>query len=241
MPSNNELSDQLATLMSRLDTMQLEINTLRSQSTTGTPARVESVKEPTVSKPEPFSGAEGSKLSIFLQQCELSFEAISSNLLWNDDALYSQFYKGLADPIKDELSKNPPATLREFITAAIRIDNRRVERSAPAPEQKSSIRTIEPPRPPSSSPSPSLSKYPKMDAEERARCKDEGRYFRCREISHVKDDCPLKGKSEKEPTPVSFMIGGTPSYPQWTFAHKTGPHESEVGWRSKVTPLVEQA
>jgi len=135
MPPNNELSDQLATLMSRLDTMQLEINTLRSQSRTGTPASVESVKEPTLSKPEPFSGAEDSDLSISLQQCELSFElqparytadfqAISSNLLWNDEALCSQFYEGLADPIKDELSKNPRATLREFITAAIRIDNR---------------------------------------------------------------------------------------------------------------------
>ena len=163
MPPNNELSNQLATLMSRLDTMQLEINTLRSQSRTRTPASIESVKEPTVSKPEPFSDAEDSDLSIFLQQCELSFEAISSNLLWNDDALCSQFYEGLADPIKDELSKNPPATLREFITAAIRIDNRQVERSAPAPEQKSLIRTIEPPRPPSLPQPQSPLKHTKLD------------------------------------------------------------------------------
>ena len=161
MPPNNELSDQLATLMSRLDTMQLEINTLRSQSRTGTPASVESVKEPTVSKPEPFSDAEDSDLSIFLQQCELSFEAISSNLLWNDDALCSQFYEGLADPIKNDLTKNPPATLREFITAAIRIDNRRVER--PAPERKSLSHAIEPLRPPSLPQPQSPLKHMKLD------------------------------------------------------------------------------
>ena len=91
------------------------------------------------------------------------FQAIASNLSWNDEALCSQFYEGLADPIKDELSKNPPATLHEFITAAIHIDNRRVERSAPAPEQKSSIRTIEPPRPPSLPQPQSPLKHMKLD------------------------------------------------------------------------------
>jgi len=71
-PANTELQDQLAMLMSRLENMELEIDTLRSQSRIGTPASVEVIKEPTVSKPEPFSGMED--LSIFLQQCELSFE-----------------------------------------------------------------------------------------------------------------------------------------------------------------------
>jgi len=325
-PANTELQDQLAMLMSRLENMELEIDTLRSQSRIGTPASVEVIKEPTVSKPEPFSGMED--LSIFLQQCELSFElqpsrfptdyqkvgfilsylrgpaarwarpylsnkahelrndlskftdaieqaygdptrrfratielrslkqtttaacyaadfqAIASNLSWNDEALCSQFYEGLADPIKDEVSKNPPATLREFIIAAIRIDNRRVER--PAPERKSSIRTIEPPRPPSSSAqSQSSSKPLKLDPAERARCAAENRCFRCREVGHRVINCPMATKDKKEPptVPVSFMIGGTPGdYPQvMNVARRTGPRESEVGWRSKVTPLVEQA
>ena len=35
------------------------------------------------------------------------FQAISSNLSWNDDALYSQFYEGLKKTIKDEVIKFP--------------------------------------------------------------------------------------------------------------------------------------
>ena len=317
-PTNTELQDQLAMLMSRLETMQLEIDTLRSQSRTGTPS-VEVIKEPTVSKSEPFSGTED--LSIFLQQCELSFElqpsrfptdyqkvgfilsylrgpaarwarpylsnnahelrndlskfadaieqtygdptrrfratielrslkqtttaaryaadfqAIASNLSWNDEALCSQFYEGLADPIKDEVSKNPPATLREFITIAIRIDNRRVERPV---ERKSLNRAIETLRPPSL-PQPQSSSRPlKLDPAERARCAAENRCFRCREVGHRVINCPMAAKEE---SPVSFMIGGTPGdYPQvMNIARRTGPRESEVGWRSKVIPLVEQA
>ena len=51
------------------------------------------------------------------------FQAIASHLSWNDVALCSQFYEGLAEMIKDEIAKNPPPTLKEFITAAMQIDN----------------------------------------------------------------------------------------------------------------------
>src|SRR5947207_1339496 len=36
------------------------------------------------------------------------FQAIASNLSWNDGALCSQFYDGLKDTVKDELARDPP-------------------------------------------------------------------------------------------------------------------------------------
>jgi Ty3 transposon capsid-like protein len=300
-PNNDDLRQQLATLMERLDIMQEEINTLRSQIRTQTPVSVEVIKEPTVSKPEPFSGTED--VSIFLQQCELcfdlqpsrfptdynkvgfilsylrgpaahwarpylsnkthelrhdlpkfidaieqaygdptrrfratielralkqtstvaryssEFQAIASNLSWNDEALCSQFYEGLVDGIKKELAKNPPATLREFMTAAIRLANGPVE---PA-ENNPPILAMEPPRP---SPFPYRSK---LDAAERARCQADGRCYRCRQLGHKVPECPLGLKDDNESSaqvPATFMMGGAPSYPQ-------------VGWRSSSSPLVE--
>jgi hypothetical protein len=56
------------------------------------------------------------------------FQAIASNLSWNDSALCPQFYDGLKETVKDELAKDPPKTLREFIVAATRVDNRQYQR-----------------------------------------------------------------------------------------------------------------
>jgi len=75
------LQEQLATMMMCLEAMQLEINILQLQSIAGSPGPsvVKSLQlEPTVSKPELFSGAEHEDLAIFLQQCELSFELQAS-------------------------------------------------------------------------------------------------------------------------------------------------------------------
>ena len=315
-----ELREQLAMLTTRLETMQLEIDTLRSQGTTRSPGppSVESlqlVKEPTVSKPDPFSGTEHEDLLIFLQQCELSFElqpsrfptdyykvgfilsylrgpaarwarpylmnknhdlrndlvefttaiegafgdptrqfratselhalkqntmtvaryaaefqAIASHLSWNDEALCSQFYEGLADTIKDEIAKNPPATLKEFITAATRIDNRRIERPripVVRPEIKPPISFVEPLRPPS--------KLKKLDDEERAHCLAEGLCFVCREKGHTSAGCPKR--SDKQPGVYSVMLSADPSEkptvlngPLRNFALKTGPREADVRW-----------
>ena len=55
------------------------------------------------------------------------FQAIASHLSWNDEALCPQLYEGLTEMIKDEIAKNLSATLKEFITAAIRIDNCQIE------------------------------------------------------------------------------------------------------------------
>lgn len=56
------------------------------------------------------------------------FQALSSGLSWNDEALSSQFYEGLKDSVKREISKDPPGTLRALITLAIRIDNYQFDR-----------------------------------------------------------------------------------------------------------------
>ena len=80
-PTQNELATlqhQFTMLMTRFEAQQLEIETLQRTSLqpratpSTSPAPIEVIKEPAVSKPEPFTGTED--LSIFLQQCELSFD-----------------------------------------------------------------------------------------------------------------------------------------------------------------------
>src|SRR5205814_6022011 len=235
---NADLRAQLEALTALVQSMQAEINTLRSQSQSGTSALStvslehlsQLLKEPQVSAPETFSGKED--LRIYLQQCELCFElqpsryltnyqkvglilsylrgpaakwarpylsnknhdlrkdlsnftkalqeafrypdyelraasdlralkqtrstakyaaefqAISSNLSWNDDALYSQFYEGLKKTVKDEVIKSPPKTLRELITLATRIDNHQYQHRKSERRQAQTITITEtPPKP----------------------------------------------------------------------------------------------
>ena len=82
---NADLRAQLEALTALVQSMQAEINTLRSQSQSGTPSTVslehlsQLPKEPQVSAPETFSGKED--LWIYLQQCELCFELQPSRYL----------------------------------------------------------------------------------------------------------------------------------------------------------------
>src|ERR1700761_6344217 len=64
------------------------------------------------------------------------FKRISSKLDWGDQALQVQFYRGLRDDVKDELSKEPrPDDFHLYVERAILIDNRlyerRLERAGP--------------------------------------------------------------------------------------------------------------
>ena len=43
---------------------------------------------------------------------------------WDDDALTAIYYKGLKDPVKDELSRDEiPKDMDKIVEKAIRIDN----------------------------------------------------------------------------------------------------------------------
>ncbi len=57
------------------------------------------------------------------------FTNINAKLDWDDAALIVQFYKGLREDVKDELSKmTRPNSLQVFMNQAIKIDNRLYER-----------------------------------------------------------------------------------------------------------------
>ena len=57
------------------------------------------------------------------------FRQIAMKTAFDDDALMSQFYEGLKEAVKDELSKEDwPPTLREFADKAIKIDARQYAR-----------------------------------------------------------------------------------------------------------------
>ena len=74
-PRDVDLRAQLEALTARIETMQNEIDSLRSQSISETPSQVTLSKLPTelpVSALEAFSDTED--LRIYLQQCELCFD-----------------------------------------------------------------------------------------------------------------------------------------------------------------------
>ena len=128
--------------------------------------------------------------------------------------------------IKDEIAKNLSATLKEFITAAIRIDNCQIEcLCIIRPEIKLPISLAEPLRPPST-------KLKKLDNEERARWLAEGLCFVCREKGHTGADCPKQ--SEKQV--YSVMLSADPSEQPVilkaplvrNFVRRIGPHEADV-------------
>lgn len=58
------------------------------------------------------------------------FQRHSTKLSWNDGALMHQYYRGLKEHVKDDLSReDPPNTLAKMIERAIQIDNRSYERT----------------------------------------------------------------------------------------------------------------
>src|SRR6266513_2132597 len=66
-----------------------------------------------------------------VQEYTSRFYAMSAKTEWDNDALSAIYYKGLKDPIKDELSrKDITKDMDEIVEKAIRIDNRLQERRA---------------------------------------------------------------------------------------------------------------
>ena len=59
-----------------------------------------------------------------VQEYTSKFYALSTKTDWDDDALTAIYYKGLKDPVKDELSREEiPRDMTEIVEKAIRIDN----------------------------------------------------------------------------------------------------------------------
>jgi hypothetical protein len=59
----------------------------------------------------------------------VDFQRMAARLSWGEQALIVQFYKGLREDVKDEMSKvERPDELGEYIALAIQIDNRLYER-----------------------------------------------------------------------------------------------------------------
>ena len=59
-----------------------------------------------------------------VQEYTSRFYALSNKTEWDDDALAAVYYKGLKDPIKDELSrKDIPKDMNKIVEKAVRIDN----------------------------------------------------------------------------------------------------------------------
>lgn len=62
------------------------------------------------------------------------FKQLTTHISWVDDALMSQFYEGLREDVKDEISKmDRPDDFAKYVAMAVRIDNcvfeRRQERN----------------------------------------------------------------------------------------------------------------
>jgi len=114
----------------------------------------------------------------------VEFQAISSNLSWNDDALYPQFYEGLKKTIKDEVIKFPPKTLRELIAFATRIDNHQHQHRKPEYRTETITNTEIPPKP-----------DPDIDKEQRRQYRIANNLcLFCGNPRNQKDTCPKLAK-----------------------------------------------
>uniref|UniRef100_A0A3P8TGN2 Retrotransposon gag domain-containing protein n=1 Tax=Amphiprion percula TaxID=161767 RepID=A0A3P8TGN2_AMPPE len=59
----------------------------------------------------------------------LEFRTLAAEASWNDEALWGSFYNGLNETLKDELAmREEPSTLEQWISCAIKLDNRLRER-----------------------------------------------------------------------------------------------------------------
>ena len=57
------------------------------------------------------------------------FQRLAMEVQWTDDSLFPLFYQSLSDEVKDEICKlDRPATIEEYYSLAVRIDNRLFER-----------------------------------------------------------------------------------------------------------------
>jgi len=141
------------------------------------------------------------------------FQAISSNLSWNDDALYSQFYEGLKKTVQDEVIKFPPKTLRELITLATRIDNHQYQHRKSERRQAQTITITEtPPKPPD--PGGNLGPGDIADKQERLQYRlANGLCTYCGDPKHSNQNCPKLAKKLAFTPTVSSITLSPITYP----------------------------
>jgi Zinc knuckle len=118
--------------------------------------------------------------------------------------------------VKDEIAKDPPKTLRQFIVMATRIDNRQFERRSETsnqnivPKATTTATTESKPRPKSTMDEG----WP--DATEKARRQANGLCYYCGDLGHTRSNCPrLAQKNSTDPAAatVSSIMLGPISYP----------------------------
>jgi len=146
------------------------------------------------------------------------FQAISSNLPWNENALYSQFYEGLKKSIKDEVIKFPPKMLRELIALATRIDNHQHQHRKPERQAEPTSTTEIPLKPPD----------PDTDKEQRRQYRITNNLcLFCGNPRHQKDNCLKLAKkiASTEATANSITLSPItyPPHAESDYARETSP------------------
>jgi hypothetical protein len=146
------------------------------------------------------TGTSVRKIRILRQKTSVSlytaqFVSLASHLGWNDKALCDQYYAGLKDHVKDEISRTgKPATLEHMQQLALRTDGRYMER------QLEKGRTFTPTITTNTAgPEPMQLDAAKVngriDQQERDRRTRLGLCFICAEKGHLSATCPQRTKN----------------------------------------------
>uniref|UniRef100_A0A8D0E2G7 CCHC-type domain-containing protein n=1 Tax=Salvator merianae TaxID=96440 RepID=A0A8D0E2G7_SALMN len=148
-----------------------------------------------------------------------AFQLQAQDLPWNDEALQAQYMEGFSDPILDELAwQEPPASLKQLIQRALRIDgrleSRRLSRQIHAPPVPPALPHPEPTSQPASTPVAAkklmqlTGACPHLPTDEKEHRRWGGLCLYCGRAGHVVCSCPAKSHG-------STTLGKHPP-PSWT-------------------------